>query len=79
MSYPVGTKIRMTRDFDNAQKGMVGTIVIPQKQKGDWYGVEFEKAFPGGHDLEGFLKRPKTRRGHFVYAEFIEVDTQDFD
>lgn len=54
--HPVGSRVIVIKDYDDAHEGMAGTVLIQNIDKG-WeeglQGIMFDEKFDGGHDLDG--------------------------
>lgn len=71
--FKVGDRVRVIKDYDSAQKGMVGTIAVVGKSKLPGVkpiGIKFDKRFYGGHNLMG---RCKYGYGLWVCPDCIEL------
>lgn len=66
MSFRIGDRVRMTRDYDDVKKGMEGRVAAFH---GDSVGVDFGPGFYG-HDL---LEAIPAKTGYWVSAERLEL------
>ena len=68
--YKIGDRIIMTKDYDFAKIGMIGTIRGYKEN----YAIEFDEGFLDGHHCCGLIK---SRRGHWVAEDCFELYHED--
>lgn len=64
-----GVRVQMTSDYDDASEGMIGTVVKSGSSSVS-VGVEFDKSFIGGHNLDGTVE---SSRGHWIRKSHLKV------
>ena len=69
-NYKIGDRIIMTKDYDFAKIGMIGTI----RGYDENYAIEFDEGFPDGHHCCRLIK---SRRGHWVAKDCFELYHED--
>lgn len=68
----VGAFIKMTRDFDNALKGMVGQLVVLADTDSVLDGAKFDKLYKG-HSLSGALRGEDVVKGQWVKRDSYKL------
>ena len=77
IEYKKGDRVIVTKQYCNAEKGMIGTVV--GNAYGNAYGIIFDKYFPGGHNLSGTINgiflngRCDRGFGHFIFQSNLKL------
>lgn len=70
--FKAGDRVKLLRNVDHAEEGMIGTCVedYPKDRRGyDVVPVEFDEEFEGGHSCGG---RTIGGHGHWIYPGYLE-------
>lgn len=65
-------KVKVTHAMDSVHVGMVGTVLLPGKDRGAWSGVQF-KGFDRGHSLDLGVLPNGSKDGYYVPDSYLEL------